>query len=362
MKKSNLILASILFFISISCKKTLDFNKIEPVNSGDYSQPISDEKEWFEKKYNDFKTRYTDNNKKTLLWEKSYYHNFEFGRALVVPILFDQNYSVSFIKNKQSNQQNPKTTLPLNSLNYLLIKNDLNNQYTDELVNIIPEENYIVKLQNKKGDVAFDGMIQITDWNNNFKKGYFVENGKIKGNTIDKKSKALLIDCYETSYYLCPPENLSSSGEVINYAGCSYLYSSSNCFSIGSSSDGGGSYSDVLGYYYYENPVEKTRKLVAKVPNAYKQLNYCVQFSNALKKSMIQNNIAGKLLQVRTIVSNQNIYYQQLNSNISTNGFHQAILVGDTVFDNMNPNGVDYNFWVSNLVSGQGHNITSEDF
>ena len=33
------------------------------------------------------------------------------------------------------------------------------------------------------------------------------------------------------------------------------------------------------------------------------------------------------------------------NGIISTNGYHEAIKVGDTVFDNLNSQGIDYKQW-----------------
>ena len=75
------------------------------------------------------------------------------------------------------------------------------------------------------------------------------------------------------------------------------------------------------------------------------------------------NNIAGKVLQVKTNVANQNIFSSlYTDAAISVNGFHQAIQVGDTVFDNMNPNGVDYNLWYNSLAAINGFYIITENF
>jgi hypothetical protein len=38
-------------------------------------------------------------------------------------------------------------------------------------------------------------------------------------------------------------------------------------------------------------------------------------------------------------LGNGNIFSDALGENISTNGYHEAIQVGDTVFDNINTNG-----------------------
>ena len=168
-------------------------------------------------------------------------------------------------------------------------------------------------------------------------------------------------DCYETSYYLCPSENVNSSGEITNYAGCGYLYSTTSCFNTSSSSngDGGGGYSAILGFFNIETPIEKARKLAASVPKRYQEIGFCTQYSNFLKKQLLMSNILGKVLQVRSNTPNQNILSDlHPQEAISTNGFHQAIQVGDTVFDNMNPGGIDYNA----LGSPSGIKVTSESF
>lgn len=80
---------------------------------------------------------------------------------------------------------------------------------------------------------------------------------------------------------------------------------------------------------------------------------------------MQNNNITGQLLEVRTNIPNRNIIsdlYNNGNTTISTNVYHQAIRVGDTVFDNLNPNGVDYNSWRGALDAPGGFTVTPTDF
>lgn len=63
---------------------------------------------------------------------------------------------------------------------------------------------------------------------------------------------------------------------------------------------------------------------------------------------MQNNNISGQFLEVKTSIINQNIMsllYQNGNVPIATNGYHCAIQVGNTVFDNLSPNGIGYDSW-----------------
>ena len=41
--------------------------------------------------------------------------------------------------------------------------------------------------------------------------------------------------------------------------------------------------------------------------------------------------------------------YPHHDGNISKNGFHEAIKVGDMVFDNINHKGIDYKMWLDDL-------------
>jgi hypothetical protein len=374
---NNLILKTIKFhlryFISIillflfSCHKNFDIiDSLQNDESGQLS--IQDAQQWFNKQHSNVNnSRQSAENTKAPNWSHASSLDFEFGEGIVVPLAYQQNYSVSFIKNKKDTKQKPKATMSLNSLNYLVVYKDKDNKYVEQVVSIIPEEEYVLKSNYMKGQNPFDGMIQVRNWEDKLIKGYVYENGKRIGDIVDTKNKkVLLLDCYETSYYLCPPENLTSSGEIINYAGCDYLSTSSACFTnIGSSTgDGGDSgYSSILGFNYLETPTQKAAKLAAKVRTEYREIGKCIQFANALKKAMQSNNISGKFLEVKTNTSNEFIFSSlHPNQAISETGLHVAIRVGDTVFDNVNYNGVDYNSWRNSLDALHGITITPTDF
>ena len=109
----------ILLFL-LSCQKNLDsIGILQDIDSNELS--IQKAKLWFEQKYNNTNARLNEKNNKTTHWEKAYFHQFPFGEGIVIPISYQINSSVSFIKNKKINKQEPKATMAINSLNYLLI-------------------------------------------------------------------------------------------------------------------------------------------------------------------------------------------------------------------------------------------------
>ena len=113
-----------------------------------------------------------------------------------------------------------------------------------------------------------------------------------------------------------------------------------------------------------ECDIAKTRRLAQDAKGANEPFE-CKTFANDLKAKMQKEGISGELLDVKT-ASNKgmsgNIWSDSAGTNISTNGTHQAIKVGDTVFDNMNPSGISYNKWNNDLFSPSGHTTTSSSF
>ena len=100
------------------------------------------------------------------------------------------------------------------------------------------------------------------------------------------------------------------------------------------------------------NTIEKVRKLVDKVPDEYKKIFKCIDFAKDLMEKMKKANIEGELIEITAQSNNKlggRIGSKKRNELIATNGEHQAIIVEDIVFDNMNPLGVEYNKWVDDL-------------
>lgn len=105
--------------------------------------------------------------------------------------------------------------------------------------------------------------------------------------------------------------------------------------------------------------------LVALIPNSLKQLSMCREFANKLKTLMQNQHLSGELIKVQTPTTkgmNANIWSDIHGVNISTNGYHEAIKVGNTVYDNMNPNGMDFTAWRNDLFSPSGRSISGTPF
>ncbi|WP_308021785.1 RHS repeat domain-containing protein, partial [Neisseria canis] len=110
---------------------------------------------------------------------------------------------------------------------------------------------------------------------------------------------------------------------------------------------------------------KKVKELASRLSPKVKQRFKCEDFADALQKEMEKEGISGERVKVKTH-SNKgaygNIWSDKAGANISENGIHHAIKCGDTVFDNMNPGGIEHNKWVSDLFSPGGHSFSSVSF
>ena len=122
---------------------------------------------------------------------------------------------------------------------------------------------------------------------------------------------------------------------------------------------------DPLGWSCDEDNVKKVKELARNLSPKFKQRFKCEEFADALQKEMEKEGISGERVKVKTHSNHGaygNIWSDNAKANISENGIHHAIKCGDTVFDNMNPGGIEYNKWVSDLVSPGGHSFSSVSF
>ena len=92
--------------------------------------------------------------------------------------------------------------------------------------------------------------------------------------------------------------------------------------------------------------VAKTRKLAQTAKGANK-LFECKTFANDLKTKMKKEGIVGEHIEIRNTYGP--IIESKKNGIIGETGFHEAIKVGDTVFDNLNPDGIKYDDWLNDL-------------
>ena len=88
----------------------------------------------------------------------------------------------------------------------------------------------------------------------------------------------------------------------------------------------------------------------------------CKECTDSIVNAMKQKGLNGEILDIRTISrqgqpSYHNIYSDSLGRNISTNGTHRAVRVGNTVFDNLHPNGIPFDQWLNDLKAPFSFNL-----
>ncbi len=88
----------------------------------------------------------------------------------------------------------------------------------------------------------------------------------------------------------------------------------------------------------------------------------CKECVAAVVKEMKAKGLSGEIIDLSTDVNRPFIYSDRLGGVISQNGTHQAVRIGDTVFDNLNPNGIPYGEWLKDLHSVQGLDIKVTPF
>ena len=108
------------------------------------------------------------------------------------------------------------------------------------------------------------------------------------------------------------------------------------------------------------SPCEKAAKeLVKLVPRQFCTKLKCDDFTVELEKLLIKNKVNGKRLCVKSKTGRVG---SVKNGMISDNENHFAVRVGDTVFDNMFPDGIPYEQWADDIgiFDGIGVDVTSE--
>ncbi|WP_353938891.1 papain fold toxin domain-containing protein [uncultured Chryseobacterium sp.] len=85
------------------------------------------------------------------------------------------------------------------------------------------------------------------------------------------------------------------------------------------------------------------------MPSSLKQLNMCKDFASELIKRMTSQGIKGEMV---TLKSSRNIWSDAFNMNISTNGDHVGVKVGNMVYDNLYPQGIKFTDWMMDLQVG----------
>ena len=212
------------FIIPISCQKNNDLDLL-----GD-SLSIESAQKWFNKTLKSSRVS-NENNPKAAIWSKAGYYNFSFGKAVVVPINYEQsvypNYSINQ-KDSKNVKTEPKYKLSNNNLDYLVIYKDKNNIFQERIYSFIPDADYLEISDGRKKKIPYSGLILINNWNNKFITGYKYVGGKVIS-IIKNTSRARTSDytCETTDWFSC------GSGDGGSTWHCSYTHSDTYCYETG---------------------------------------------------------------------------------------------------------------------------------
>jgi hypothetical protein len=107
----------------------------------------------------------------------------------------------------------------------------------------------------------------------------------------------------------------------------------------------------------------KIDNIVAKIPSVYKVNLKCLEFANDLKNGLKKAGIEGKTI----VLESKSAYivcksYEAGKTAITRNGKHVGVQVGDRVYDNIHPEGIPYEQWISEFESNEKIKVTIIDF
>lgn len=112
------------------------------------------------------------------------------------------------------------------------------------------------------------------------------------------------------------------------------------------------------------NDCAKAKGVIAELPNTnFKELK-CVQAADEMMEALKKSGIAGQIVEIRANGGHAFIVNDLVNtgSSITRNGYHKAIQVGDTVFDNFFKGGVSASKYFDSLFAPAGVTITKTAF
>jgi RHS repeat-associated protein len=95
------------------------------------------------------------------------------------------------------------------------------------------------------------------------------------------------------------------------------------------------------------NAVDLARKAASKIPDEFKKILRCKEFADALQERLQKQGIQGTRLELQA--APKMVVYSDKYQNIAPNGYHAAIRVGDTVFDNLRPEGISHADFIKDL-------------
>lgn len=200
-----LVISSFLM-AATSCQKEIDktLSANEPIS-------ITSAQDWFTKSISSSGARLSADgflNIKSINWGKADYYTFKFGKAVVVPLVYDKILTPVIEGNEE-----PTYGLTVNQLNSLVIFKGSDGKYHERIYKVYPENDYLIRSQGRKFKVPFSGQVVITDWRDNVITGYKYNEGVTTGRLVLEPSQqgARAKACSSIDWYTCASSDGGSS-------------------------------------------------------------------------------------------------------------------------------------------------------
>lgn len=110
------------------------------------------------------------------------------------------------------------------------------------------------------------------------------------------------------------------------------------------------SFFSVIIYQSFSNT--NINKIIDQIPNYLKRIGKCDVFAKSLADQLDQVGIDYKIIRVD---SEYGVYSDKACDTIG-NGYHYGIQIGNNVYDNMTPQGMNFNEWIHDLGLDKGIN------
>jgi len=90
--------------------------------------------------------------------------------------------------------------------------------------------------------------------------------------------------------------------------------------------------------------------IIEAMPSSLKQLNMCKSFAAELMERMTAQGLKGEMVTLKS--QTRGIWSNTFNRTITDNGEHVGVKVGNMIYDNLFPKGIEYSKWLMDLEVG----------
>jgi len=109
-------------------------------------------------------------------------------------------------------------------------------------------------------------------------------------------------------------------------------------------------------------PSQTPIEIAAAAAAGFKLLE-CFECAANIKKALQANGQHGRWIEIRAVNQRpfiSSVTYDGGRTTITDNGRHVGIRVDKTVFDNLHPNGVDFDQWLQGMLAVEGIQVVSD--